>query len=553
MTRTLLFRRLILALQQARRENLKAAGRPAPITKAQAGWTRRRFMKTAALVGATGVVSGGLPLPVRSLTATSFGPARKVAIVGGGIAGLNAAYQLKKAGISATVYEARRRVGGRILSLTGAIGKGLVTDLGGELINSDHEDMLSLVQECGLELFNRIENAESFAFPETGYFFAGMARSEADVAEDLRELAAQIASDSERLDADFEHVAPELDRLSVKDYLDRHAGLIQEAAYIRTLIEGSIRTEYGVEPENSSALQLIFNLPTVDGMAVEVLGNSDEMFVVKGGTSKLIESLAQQLGGRIRTRRQLTRLEARENGFRLHFAAGETVEADFVILTIPFPVLRDVVLDVPLRKRLRRFIEEFELGRNEKLIAGFSERAWRQPEGFITEAWTDLGYAVVWDETQRQPEQADAALTFFLGGREVAALETGSARSVGRTFVEQLDGITPGVEAASTDRFLRTRWHQSRFTRGAYANFKPGQLTRFGGLLWIDSENAAERQEVHAGNLVFAGEHLSDAFYGFMNGAAETGRLAADFVVRRIAELPVASRREPERGVAYVP
>ena len=185
-----------------------------------------------------------------------------------------------------------------------------------------------------------------------------MARSEADVANDLRLLAAQIARDSERLDADFDRVAPELDRLSVKDYLDRHAGLIPQA-YIRTLIEGSIRTEYGVEPEDSSALQLIFNLPTVDGQAVEVLGNSDEMFVVKGGTGKIIESLAQQLGGRIRTHMRLTRIAAHEDGFLLHFAAGETGEADFVILTIPFPVLREVVLDVPLPKRLRRFIEEF--------------------------------------------------------------------------------------------------------------------------------------------------------------------------------------------------
>ncbi|MGH9199189.1 MAG: FAD-dependent oxidoreductase, partial [Acidimicrobiia bacterium] len=80
---------------------------------------------------------------------------------------------------------------------------------------------------------------------------------------------------------------------------------------------------------------------------------------------------------------QLTRIDAREDGFRLNFATGETVAADFVILTIPFPVLRDVVLDVPLPKRLRRFIREFELGRNEKLIAGFDERAWRQPEGFV--------------------------------------------------------------------------------------------------------------------------------------------------------------------------
>ena len=115
MTHTLLFRRLILALQRARRENLKAEGKPAPVTKAQVGWTRRRFMKTAVLAGAAGAVSGGLPLPVRALTATGSGPAPSVAIVGGGIAGLNAAYQLKKAGIEATVYEARRRLGGRIL------------------------------------------------------------------------------------------------------------------------------------------------------------------------------------------------------------------------------------------------------------------------------------------------------------------------------------------------------------------------------------------------------------------------------------------------------
>ena len=502
-----------------------------------------------ALASASVVVSGAVRLPVRPSTAIGFGSAPEVVIVGGGIAGLNAAYQLKKAGITATVYEAQGRIGGRILSVTGATGEELVTDLGSEFINSDHQDMLQLVEEFGLELFNRIEDAERFAFPETGYFFGSVARSEAEVAGDLRALSAQIASDSERLDTDFERFAPRLDRLSVKDYLDRHAGLIPQA-YIRTLIEGSIRTEYGVEPEESSALQLIFNLPIVDGQAVEVLGNSDEMFVVKGGSGEVIKSLAQQLSGQIRTRMELTRIDAREDGFRLKFATGEIVAADLVILTIPFPVLRDVILDVPLPKRLRSFIEEFELGRNEKLIAGFNERAWRQAAGFVTEAWTDLGYAEVWDETQRQSERANGALTYFLGGREVAILDEGSARSVGRTFIRRLDRIVPGVSAASTDRFLRTRWSQSRFTQGAYANFKPGQLTKFGRLLWIESEDDEELQEVRAGDLVFAGEHLSGAFYGFMNGAAETGRLAADFVVRRIAELAVASRREPERRVA---
>lgn len=467
--------------------------------------------------------------------------APEVAIVGGGLAGLTAAHRLAKAGIKAIVYEGQRRAGGRVRSVTGAIGEGLVIDLGGELINSDHEDILGLAREFHIELFNRVEDAERFTFPETGYFFDGVVRSEIEVARDLYELAAQIARDSERLDADFELVAPELDRLSVEDYLDRHAALIPRA-YVRTLIEASIRTEYGVEPKSSSALQLIFNLPTVDGQAVEVLGSSDERFVVKGGSSRIIESLAHRLGDRLRTGRRLTRISARRSGFRLHFDTGHVKDADVVIIAMPFTALRDVVLNVPLPRLLRRFIKECDLGRNEKVVAGFSDRAWRRPDGFVVEAWTDLGFAEVWDETQRQPERVDGALTFFLGGREVTALDDRSARSVGRTFVQQLDGMAPGIAAASTDRFLRTRWSRHPFTRGAYASFKPGQLTTFARLFWIDSENADERQEVHAGNLVFAGEHLSDAFYGFMNGAAATGRLAADFVLRRIAE----RRRSPQ-------
>ena len=544
MPHSLLFRQLILALQRARRENLKAEGKPPPLSRQEAHWTRRRFVQTGALAGAAGALAGALPFPVRALTASSIESSARIAIVGGGIAGLNAAYQLQKVGVGATVYEAQRRLGGRILSATGAIGEGLVTDLGAELINSNHEDMLQLIRDFHLELFNRIEDAARLPFPKAGYFFDAVAHSEAEVAEDLRALAAQIASDSEQLDADYDRVARKLDRLSVKDYLDRHDRLLPHA-YIRALIEGSIRTEYGVEPEDSSALQLIFNLPTVDGQAVEVLGNSDEMFVVKGGADQIIQSLAQQLGGQVRTGMRLTRIDSRGNGFQLGFATGEVVTADFVILTIPFPVLRHVPLNVPLPRRLRRFIDELDLGRNEKLIAGFNDRVWRQPGGFVAEAWTDLGYSEIWDETQRQPDRPDGALTFFLGGREVDVLDEGTARALGRAFVERLDGITPGVKAASTDRFLRTRWSKSRFARGAYSNYKPGQLTQFGGLLWIETDTPGERQEVHAGNLIFAGEHLSDAFYGFMNGAAETGRLAANLVARRVAEHSVAAVKEP--------
>ena len=57
---------------------------------------------------------------------------------------------------------------------------------------------------------------------------------------------------------------------------------------------------------------------------------------------------------------------------------------------------------------------------------------------------------------------------------------------------------------------------------------------KFGQFLYIESEVPEERQNVSFGNLVFAGEHLSDEFYGFMNGAAQTGRLAAEIIASKI-------------------
>src|SRR5262249_47326934 len=162
-----------------------------------------------------GAASVTLPLFPWRMAEAAPNATPKVAVVGGGIAGLNAAYQLKKVGIDATVYEARSRAGGRILSETGTLAPGLVTDLGAEIINSNHADMLALVEEFGLTLVSRIADANSVPFPKAAYIFDERLHSESEVANDLRTIAAQIAADAANLDQDYERYAPRLDRLSV--------------------------------------------------------------------------------------------------------------------------------------------------------------------------------------------------------------------------------------------------------------------------------------------------------------------------------------------------
>lgn len=531
------FRKLIRVLQSARRANLEAAGESPVRTREECWQSRRRFLKTAALAGAAGLAATALPGMVRRAWASGSGDEVRVAIVGAGLAGLSAAYHLKKTGIRAQVYEASDRLGGRVLSRTGLVGKGLVSELGGEFINSDHDDMLALAQDFDLPLFNRLDDFKRFSFPESGYFFGGVAWREGELADLLRPLAAQITADADKLDKNWDRYAPKFDRHSVSDYLDQHARLTPQP-FIRSLIEGAVRAEYGVEPQHSTALQLLFMLPTVDGGRVELLSFSDEAYTVEGGNGRIVDGLAQALDGQVHTGHALERLEAqRPDEFRLRFRNGQVLEAEHVILALPFTVLRRIELDLPLPAKLRAFIQQVDLGANDKIMAGYAARAWRHPQGFIGEAWTDLGFSEVWDGTQRQVDRDDAALTYYLGGREVAAADNagGGAEQLGREFTRRLAAFTPGLDAAATGKFARTGWTRNPLTRGAYTSFKPGQLTRFGEYLWVESDDPAKQQEVRVGRLAFAGEQLSDEYYGFMNGGAQTGRLAAQVVARELS------------------
>lgn len=480
--------------------------------------SRRSLLRCSAL--AAGALALG-DLPPGGLATRS--PHPRIAIVGGGMAGLNAAYTLQKLGLSAMVYEAKPYVGGRIQSRDGLIVPGLVNDLGAAFINSDHDDLLALVADLGLDLFDRRTLTQTLPFPEVAFYFEGRTLTEAELEAALAPLAAQIGRDRVLLDDDFDHYAPQFDALSVADYLDLHQDKISQR-YVRSLLEATIRTECGVEAHESSALQLIYNLPRVREHHVEPL-SADELFLVQGGSRRIPEALAARLQTPVKTGWRLRSLQAQGEGFQLGFDQG-LVEADYVVLAMPFPALRRVDLRVPLPALLRQFIAECGPGRNEKLFAGFTDRPWLQPKGFTGGAWSDLGYSGLWDDTQRQPEQPQGVLTFFLGGDELNQAQ-GNVAARGRELVERTSPYLTDLATAAADRYARTAWAQDPDFGGAYSTFRPGQYVKFKDLLYREPEAGAVPQRVGVGNLAFAGEQFSDQYYGYMNGAAQTGRLAA--------------------------
>ncbi len=514
----------LVELHQSMVRNRKSDPAPHGSLKADAVWTRRGFLR--ATVAATVSVCG------TGVIASCGGPRRRygresgprVVIVGAGLAGLNAAYELTKAGIPATIHEGSNRIGGRIFTASGLLAPGLTTELGGEFIDSNHADILALADELELELFDVQAPSES-NLVEEAYFFEGRHHTEAEVVEAFRPMAARMQSDYEALGelVDFEHQgnASALDRMSIAEYLDR----VGASGFARKLIEVAYTTEYGLDCDRQSSLNLLFLISTDVGDGdLAVFGESDERYKIRGGNQRLIDELAWRLSGRVQLEHRLIAVREGTGGLLLTFDCnGFAVDqqADFVVLTIPFTLLRDVDLQVNLPSVKRKAIAELAYGSSAKVMAGFNRRIWRE-SGYAGNIFTDEAYQSAWDNSRLQGGQA-AGLTMFLGGKAGTEVGADTPEQQAKRLLPGLERAFGGMLAARSGPGKRFHWPSHPFTKGGYACYQPGQWTTIAGA-----------EAIPVGNLLFAGEHCSRDFQGFMNGAAQTGHLAAQVIAKRV-------------------
>jgi monoamine oxidase len=154
-------------------------------------------------------------------------------------------------------------------------------------------------------------------------------------------------------------------------------------------------------------------------------------------------------------------------------------------------------------------------------MVGLLERPWRA-RGYSGSAYSDEGFQLCWDNSRGQPGPV-GGLTLFSGGAPGLAVGRGSVDEQTARLLPGVERVFPGVAAARSERGVRWHWPTYPFAKGSYACYRPGQWTTIRG---------AEAAPV--GNLLFAGEHCSLDYQGYMNGGAETGRLAAEATLRRL-------------------
>lgn len=456
-------------------------------------------------------------------------------MVGAGIAGLTAAWRLKQAGVAVRVLEAQGRIGGRMFSLRDHFPDGQVAELGGELIDTGHASIRGLAAELGLEL-NDLHAREEM--DDELFHFGGRRITEREVVDAYRPVAARIEADLASLaslDADplvgyrNPNGAQALDRRSLAEWLET----TDMEDWFRALLDVAFTTEYGLEADRQSALNLHLLIdPEPDPFLI--FGDSDERFHVAGGNDRIPHALADRLEAEIQTHTVLEAVRERADGsFAVSVrrdASSRELVAPHLVLAIPFTLLRDVELDVELPPAKRRAIDGLAYGTNAKLMMGFGERVWRERHGSNGSVLTDLPFQVMW-ETSREQTGTAGILTNFTGGNHGAGLGEGTPAERARGAVAALDAVFPGVEAAHDPALaVRFHWPTHAWTRGSYACYGPGDWTTIAG---------AEGERV--GRLHFAGEHCSLEAQGFMEGGCETGERVAREI---LSDLGQAARED---------
>jgi monoamine oxidase len=495
----------------------------------EASLSRRRFLENTGKAMIGGVLAPNLLLGAnRPLIRPFMGAAvPRIAIVGGGMAGLNALHILKKNNLDATVYEATGRTGGRMFTVQEAMGKGTWTEFGGEFIDTDHKDMWDLAKELNIEFIDYGQASET-ALTKEAFFFEGQHHSMEEVVTEFRTFAPRIQADAEKLnnsELSYEATDPyvkKLDKMSLCKYLKK----IGARGWVKRFIEVAYESEYGLSPKVQSSINLIFLIsPDTSSGELALFGASDERYKVPGGNQRIPDELAKKYTANIEINRPLESLRQEGNSYKLHFGGmANDVIADYVILTLPFTKLRSIDFPVDMPPVKRKCIDKLGYGTNSKLMLGMKSHFWRK-QGFTGLMYSDNGIPNGWDNAQLQnADDGPAGLSILFGGRSGVKLGKGTPNDQKNKYLPLWEQVFKGATEQFNGQVARMHWPSYPYNLGSYVCPTRGQYTSISG---------AEQMPI--GNILFAGEHCGGDFAGFMNGAAKSGREAAEEILQRLS------------------
>jgi putrescine oxidase len=442
---------------------------------------------------------------------------RDVVIVGAGPSGLTAARELKKAGLSVAVLEARDRVGGR--TWTDTID-GAMLEIGGQWVSPDQTALMDLLDELGLKMYPRYRDGESVYIGAdgkrtqyTGDTFPVNETTKAEMDKlvaILDELAAEIGPTEP-----WAHPkARELDTISFHHWLRRNSTDEEACNNIGLFIAGGMLTK----PAHAfSALQAVL----MAASAGSFTHLTDEDFIldkrVIGGMQQVSLLQAAELGADVVLNSPVRTIKWDDNGVTV-VSERATVNARYVIMAVPPNLYSRVSFDPPLPRRQHQMHQHQSLGLVIKVHAVYDTPFWR--EDGLSGTGFSAGALVqeVYDNTNYGDTRG--TLVGFVSDEKADAVFELSAEDRKKAILESIAGFL-GDKALTPEVYYESDWGSEEWTRGAYASsYDLGGLHRYG-----------KDQHANVGPIYWSSSDLAAEGYQHVDGAVRMGQATAARIV----------------------
>jgi monoamine oxidase len=439
-----------------------------------------------------------------------------VAIVGAGLAGLQAARSLRAAGLDPLVLEARDRVGGRIYSIRA--GDDVVIDMGGQWLGARQPRLDALATELGVTTFPTYTQGENIQIIDSQqHRYAGSIPMvdplvTMDIVEAMTSLNT-MAYDVP-LDAPWQAAqAAEWDAQTFATWMERNV----PSPDARDVLTIAIRAVFCAEPRDLSLLHVLFY--THSGGSLNELvnvqrGAQERRF--HEGSQEVAKRMAAVLGDRLILNAPVQAVEYDGSGVRV-IAENVTVRARAAVIALP-PVLAGRLRYTPELPALRdQLTQRVPMGTVYKIHCLYPTPFWREQglSGQVTSAANSV--ATTFDNS---PEDARRGVMLaFIEGDAARAI---SQRSPDERRAIVLADLTAyfGAEATTPQDYFEQFWAGEQYTRGCYGGYMPpGVWSSFGPAL-----------RAPISHLFWAGTETATEWSGYMEGALQSGTRAAEEV-----------------------
>ena len=477
--------------------------------------SRRTFLKLA------GLGSALVSTPQHALSLSDTWPERngrsqQVLVLGAGMAGLSAAFELRRLGHDVQVLEGQLRAGGRVQTVREPFADQLYADVGAARIPENHDWTMHFIERYNLELtpfrpseldYLHIIKGEKLRYkagqlpPLTAY--------PVDLTEREREIGWQGISTEpfkEIIENMGDPKSKEWPPLSIASY-DKYSfkEYLEEKGYSRAVADLLMLGWEEKEGLNVSILEMMRELSLSFGAPRNK---------IIGGNDRLPRKMAEELSNIIQYGARVLSVRQTESAVRVIVARGGVQiehEVDRIICTFPPPVLSRMDFLSTLSAPKQRAIRNVNFWKLSRSVVQVSDRYWRE-EGFNGFVVTDRPLEI-WDPLYESGAKR-GLIAAYIKNDDCEKL-IGVHKEAQLNFaVQQIEVVFPGLHKYVEGGYTKN-WGEDPWSGLANVIASRGQM--------VDIQPHLSTPE---GRIHFAGEHTS-AYHGWIQGAIESGHRAA--------------------------